>query len=311
MDLFDGRRDAYGTDRGGCAYVEGAVPDMSSGTAKWNPEDRAPLTDSVWMQHIDGSHPIGVYPIVNDRTIWSCVDVDFDDWDLAFEIQTKLAQVGIRGWIESSRSKGWHVWIFWDKWVECKYTRSLLLWLVDDLGHPKMEVNPKAFHLAPETLGNYVRLPYPRQYLKTGRQVMHVGEKGYTLGLPQFLQLDIDGLVRTPASVVEKLAPYSPFFPKPFTFRNRGTQAPSGGHMSSGNWQTQECAVYLREKSAVIPVGRRDEMCFAIANLMHGLHLDYHKAMRMMEDIWAYQMADNSSYPLQQALEKVERRYSQ
>lgn len=268
---------------------------------------REPLTTYVWEGHLYNPEPIGTYPVVDDQTVWSCIDIDFDDYPLALEMQAQLARVGIRGWIESSRSKGWHVWVFWDDWLPCKYSRSLLLWLVDDLGHPKMEVNPKNFHLDQQTLGNYVRLPYPFRPKHTGRQRMVVA--GESMDLFGFIDLDIAGEVRTPVSVARSLAPHSPFFPKPYQFRE---DRQGGGKMGKGgSWMQQECARYLTDDKSVIPVGRRDEMFFAIANLMHGLFLDIDKATRMMTTIWEFQTEDNRSYPLHLALEKLERRYAQ
>ena len=103
---------------------------------------------------------------------WGCIDIDENNYELATQFKGELDEVGISAYVESSKSKGWHVWVFHEDWMEVKYTRALLLWLVTDLGYPKMEVFPKQFDLDVSYLGSlhmpFAR-PVPFQYLSKGQ----------------------------------------------------------------------------------------------------------------------------------------------
>ena len=174
--LFAGNQEAIGTEEGGCARAPG----------DW------------WRQcilgHLDGSgDPIGVYPMVQFpswqpngtdplpsaqvesltsggrynsqwRVKWACVDFDEGDepsWVHAVNLHNALKMLGIASWIERSRSKGYHVWVFFTEWCPAAWARRGLLWACQLVDAPTKEINPKQESLEPGQLGNYVRLPYP------------------------------------------------------------------------------------------------------------------------------------------------------
>jgi hypothetical protein len=175
--LFEGRKDAYGTEEGGC----------------WRPE----LLDShgqyhmIIDGHLSGNTPSGVYPLVLRTTIvpdpeglgssanwdgepvravdrwsvkWGCVDFDEGDeesWVHAVNLANALDKFDITGWIERSRSKGYHVWVFAEGWVDATLMREALLAACQVVDAPTREINPKQTSLEGDGVGNYVRLPYP------------------------------------------------------------------------------------------------------------------------------------------------------
>lgn len=165
-DLFAGRTDAYGTEQGGCYRPNRTF-------------------DSMVTAHLSGAEsPIGVYPLVpfgdDEQPLswlvkWGCVDLDvkgpthatgYDTTSealaAAMNLQTALHHFGIQGWIESTRSHGWHVWVFADEWVPARVMRRALLVACAVADVPPSEVNPKSEGFdSPDVLGNYVRLPYP------------------------------------------------------------------------------------------------------------------------------------------------------
>jgi hypothetical protein len=151
--LFAGRLDAYGTEEGGC--------DRPSQILHREYERRIEA-------HLDGSRPMGVYPMFQEGDRW-CVNwgcVDFDEGDEeslvhANNLRIGLKAIGMTGWIERSRSKGYHVWLFSDGKVDAHLMRSALLGLCQIVGAPTKEINPKQNELAEGQVGNYVRLPYP------------------------------------------------------------------------------------------------------------------------------------------------------
>ena len=147
--LFVGRLDAYGTEGGGAVHVD--------------PADVGGYVERI-RRHLGGTTPTGVYPYVNGYVHWGCVDFDEGEersWVHAVNLHNALAAFGIQGWIERSRSKGYHVWVFGEGWVPAPTMRRALLVACQVAGAPTREVNPKSETLADGQLGNYVRLPYP------------------------------------------------------------------------------------------------------------------------------------------------------
>lgn len=138
--LFEGNDQAWGADHGESIKRE--------------------VTAQHWIDHLEGVTPLGIYPIREGKVKWGCSDIDVDNIQLAKNLQLALSEVGIKGWIERSRSKGFHVWVFCTEWVLAKDMRHALLAAHQAADVPPTEVNPKQEELAPGQLGNYVRLPY-------------------------------------------------------------------------------------------------------------------------------------------------------
>lgn len=144
-----------------------------------------------WKAHFDGSNPTGVYPMytkdhghftddgepVLDWIVrWGCVDLDVKRdgkrrWDYETEddahiaacnLLTALNVCAITGHIEVTKSHGRHVWVFAEVPVPAATMRRALLVACQIADVPPTEVNPKAEGFDdPETVGNYVRIPYP------------------------------------------------------------------------------------------------------------------------------------------------------
>lgn len=156
VDLFRGNGDYYGTNDGGCVEATHEWPRV----AEW---------------HLTGElEPIGVYPAFpyGHETIcyWGCVDFD-EGWSDSFvhakNLRAVLSEFAIRSWIERSRSKGYHVWIFMDMPAKAATVRRALLAACQIAGAPTKEINPKQENLQAGQVGNYVRLPYPGALTKT------------------------------------------------------------------------------------------------------------------------------------------------
>jgi len=175
--LFEGNEEAYGADEGGCVRA-----------------------DPPWEAHLAGDTPMGVYPVkVYDETSpgplahafvcrWGCVDLDVKSekkpsGDYATEKEASvaawnlvkvLAALDIAGFVERTRSKGRHVWVFAEQWVPAADMRRALLVACGIAEVTVREVNPKQERLDEGQLGNYVRLPYPGVAINhdADRQVM-------------------------------------------------------------------------------------------------------------------------------------------
>jgi hypothetical protein len=67
---------------------------------------------------------------------------------------------GIVSYVERSRSKGYHVWVFAEDRVPAEDMRRALLVVHQVADYPAREVNPKQSDVSAHKVGNYVRLPY-------------------------------------------------------------------------------------------------------------------------------------------------------
>jgi hypothetical protein len=144
--LFRGRGDVYGHNEGRCVKEQ--------------------LTNDVFQKHFSGEAPIGIYPMVPHfeqfYVAWGCVDFDTADADQnAVKLHDALMEAGIVSWIEKSRSKGFHVWVFAEQAVLAEDMRNMLVVASHVAETPTTEVNPKQTTLKAGQYGNYVRLPYP------------------------------------------------------------------------------------------------------------------------------------------------------
>jgi hypothetical protein len=226
--LFQGRMDAFGTEEGGC-FRPG--PPFEGNLHYWK---------ETVERHLKGIVPIGVYPMVANysrlhmrpntdidpmwEVRWGAVDFDEGDepsFVYAKNVHAVLGEFGITAWIERSRSKGFHVWVFVHDWVRAGLMRHALLAACQLVGAPTKEINPKQVELKEGQLGNYVRAPYPgaltsRPNGADARRVMFdpYMKSVYTLGA--FVALAI--LSRTNAGKLEQVAAL--FKEKPRTFNN-------------------------------------------------------------------------------------------
>lgn len=182
--LFRGRLEAYGGEEGQSIKTFGA------GYAEF--EQRVEL-------HLNTDAPMGVYPLIPTEDGWECWwgCVDFDEGDEpslihATNLRNVLDQFGVRGWIERSRSKGFHVWVFASEAVPAAVMRRSLLVATQIAQAPIKEINPKSEGFFNEgdgsvdgtKLGNYVRLPYPHG--ATQRRVVVEPQTNYIYSAEEF-----------------------------------------------------------------------------------------------------------------------------
>lgn len=151
LDAFEGRFDVVGVEDSGYGHP-GPVEVRSR--QEWQAHA---------ARHLRGEMNMGVYPVTADHVLWGCID--FDEGEIesrahAQNVALVLAHMEMTGWIERSRSKGYHVWVFADDWVPAWVMRKALLAACQTVDAPTREINPKSEHLDPDEYGNYVRLPY-------------------------------------------------------------------------------------------------------------------------------------------------------
>jgi len=139
-----------------------------------------PYTDAV-RQHLHDEPPIGVYPLFRkdyQRTPewyvnWLAVDLDEGEPDFvhACNLQRLLERFNVHGWIERSRSKGFHVWVYLRQPLPAEMGREAMLGACRLVDVPVKEVYPKQTVLEGKGFGNCLLLPYANMS-NPGRQVV-------------------------------------------------------------------------------------------------------------------------------------------
>jgi len=201
-ELFVGNADAVGGENGRCIR-----------RPEWEPADQ--WINQIVTHHLTGFTPTGFYPhyVENGQTlcVWGCVDIDEGDdvsWVHAQNLAAVLKELQIMPWVERSRSKGFHVWVFPARPIDAATMRDALQVAVEIAEAPDREINPKQTVLAPKPdgtvpVGNYVRAPYPHMWQENHRRCM-VDELGQPIGLDVFLRICTTKLV--PASTLQNVA---------------------------------------------------------------------------------------------------------
>lgn len=170
MKLFQGRDDAWGAVHGECK--------------------EEPVLKSHWQNHLHSHGSLGIYPLMpwvagkhpltpwpNGELMvrWGCTDIDqgYDLIALAANVHNVLRVLGISSWVERTKGKGYHVWVFSSSWIEASIMRNALLFAHQVADVPPREVNPKQVSLEGlKGYGNYVNLPYARDWVLQGKRVM-------------------------------------------------------------------------------------------------------------------------------------------
>jgi hypothetical protein len=119
------------------------------------------VTDEVIQAHLEGRQPYGVYLLVADRTRALAVDFDTPDLVGPMEFVEAARGYGMAGYIERSKSKGHHVWIFCEPaGVSAAKVRTVVRHILEEICQPRVEVFPKQDRLDPRApYGSFVNAP--------------------------------------------------------------------------------------------------------------------------------------------------------
>lgn len=144
-DLFVGLKNVYGT------Y------DPQTGRVR---QVKEPVTDAVILDHLTGRQSYGVYLLVGNTIKALAVDFDEDDLGLPVAFVTIAKDYGIPAYIERSKSKGYHVWIFFEQFIPAYKARIVAGQILADMKKPHTEIFPKQDALSPNTIsGNFINAP--------------------------------------------------------------------------------------------------------------------------------------------------------
>lgn len=153
----------------GLAHVYGTY-DVRTGRVY---QIKQPVTDDVLRRHIAGQQPYGVYLLVNNRTRAVVVDFDIADLDRPMSFVSAARRYDLPAYIERSKSKGHHVWIFFgNDGVLAAKARLVVQHILDELGYAGTEIFPKHDRLDTRaTFGNFIFAPLFGVSVVQGRTV--------------------------------------------------------------------------------------------------------------------------------------------
>ncbi len=131
------------------------------------------VSDAVILAHLRGRRPYGVYLLTDDTT--RAVVADFDDADstppLAFV--RRAEHYGIAAYLEHSKCRGWHAWIFMEPpGASAMKARLVVKMILEEIERPATEVFPKHDRLISDThFGNFINAPLFGALVPRGRTV--------------------------------------------------------------------------------------------------------------------------------------------
>jgi len=134
---------------------------------------KQPVTDQVLLRHIEGLRPYGVYLLVGDQTRALAVDFDTHDLTPVREFVTQARHYGMPAYIERSKSKGYHVWIFFEvPGVPARKARLVAHHILTEIDQPRTEIFPKQDSLDTQVRhGSFIFAPLYGAMLPEGRTV--------------------------------------------------------------------------------------------------------------------------------------------
>lgn len=142
---------------------------------------KAPVTDRVLHDHLCGKAPYGVYLLRGALTSAVAADFDVDDPLLALQFVRVLTAFGLGGYVERSKSKGYHVWMFFPrKGVSARKARLVVRGALKEILEEETEVFPKQDRLTDQSrYGNFINAPLFGDHVPRGRTVFLDASRGF------------------------------------------------------------------------------------------------------------------------------------
>ena len=122
------------------------------------------------------------------------------------EVLGILKEMGIRGYMEASGHRGFHIWIFLTEWIPVRYAHLFCENLQDKIGEDEageisIEYFPNKTRIRPDKPGQVIKLPYG-QHIRTGRRSFFLDDEGNPcLDINAF----IDGLAKYSLGTIRKI----------------------------------------------------------------------------------------------------------
>jgi len=197
--LFVGRTDVFGTF------------DPANGRS-W--QIKKPVTDETILSHLKGKQPYGVYLLEGHSTKAIAVDFDTQDPFPPFEFQNTARHYQLPAYIEISKSKGFHIWIFFnDKGVPAAKARLAVKHVLDEIEHPDEEIFPKQDFIDIESsFGNFINAPLFGLLVPRGKTVFvdpatmkpYVDQWEFLSSIERVDEQVLDGIIEINDLTIEK-----------------------------------------------------------------------------------------------------------
>ena len=156
-NIFEGNNSAYGIMK-----LTGEVTEKGKAVAKAFIK-RAPVTDNLWQDHLDGKDPaLGIIPInENNMCKWGCIDVDVYNLD-HLALMRNIKGMGFPLVTFRSKSGGAHLFLFAKEFIPAGLMQSKLKAMAKALDFEGSEIFPKQTEIFMDRgdTGNFLNLPY-------------------------------------------------------------------------------------------------------------------------------------------------------
>lgn len=223
---------------------------------------KEPLTTEIYKGHVDGTKRIGVYPLHNgDGTgpggwaKWIAADIDDKDFKKALNIKQRLDILGIEAYIERSKSKGYHIFSFFNKDIEAYKLRLVYNMVLDQLGI-KCELFPKQDEVKDEAFGNFINLPLFGADIHDDKTVF-IDDKEEVI---MSTVADLHEIKINDVKVIEEIVELNRLERKPVTFMDSPVMAEPH---KPGALKTPPCVDKI--KTHGVKAGQRNEATFRMA----------------------------------------------
>jgi hypothetical protein len=274
--VFKGRNDAYGA---GDSVKE-------------------QVTNEVIKAHLMGKRRIGKYPLSPDildgsGTWWAAADIDENRLDIAVDFMDALEHLKIPCYIERSKSKGFHCWVFFAQPIEAKIARALMGYATEiverDANFKIKEIFPKQNTIknADGTFGygNYIFLPLFGESVKEGKTVFLNPAENFKPFENQWIFLQ--SIEKIPLDKIKELVEMGEL-----------SEEPTPQYFSS----PVAAEFYLEKALSAVKAGNRNETGFNLACQLRDLGLTLSEALPYMETFQAQAPQGGEEYSKKEAL---------
>ena len=136
-------------------------------------QEKNPVTSKTILTHFQGKRHYGVYLLVNNTTRAIAADFDNPDPSKPLEFIQTATHYGLSSYIEASKSKGYHVWMFFgEDGVKAYKARLVVRSILTDIESPQTEIFPKQDSLDDQlSFGNFIYAPLFGRLVPEGRTV--------------------------------------------------------------------------------------------------------------------------------------------
>jgi hypothetical protein len=134
---------------------------------------KKPVTKHTIYSHLMGIQPYGFYPLFEDLTRTAVVDFDDHNPEPPILFIKRANHFGIKAYLERSKSKGYHAWVFFEKeGVQAKKIRTIIKSILEEIECPNTEIFPKQDKIVEtNSYGNFINAPLFGKHAAKGRTI--------------------------------------------------------------------------------------------------------------------------------------------